>query len=103
MIMSTVPSTPPSSEVDYPTSDGRPMGETEVHRDDMISLIQALQHHFGNDPMVCVSGNLLLYYVPGDKRRHLSPDVFVVRGIPKRERKYYLVWEEGRAPTWSSS
>ena len=44
-----------------------------------------------------------MYYVEGDKHRHVSPDVFVVRGIPKGLRDYYLVWEEGRAPTsWSS-
>lgn len=74
------------------------MGETEVHRDDMISLILALQHYYANDPMICVSGNLLLFYVEGDKRRHVSPDVFVVHGIPKRQRLNYLLWEEGRAP-----
>jgi Uma2 family endonuclease len=48
---------------------------------------------------VYVSGNMMMYYVPGDKRRHISPDVFVTFGIPKLpERKYYLVWEEGKGP-----
>ena len=74
------------------------MAETEVHRDLMFDSVQVLQDLFAADPMVCVSGNLLMYYVPGDKRRHVSPDVFVVRGVPKRRRQYYLVWEEGRAP-----
>jgi Uma2 family endonuclease len=87
-----------SAVVDYPTRDGRPMGETEVHRDNMIGLIQALQNHFADDPRVCVSGNLMMYYVRGDKRQHVSPDVFVVRDIPKRPRIYYLVWEEGKGP-----
>ena len=45
-----------------------------------------------------VSGNLLVFYVRGDKRRHLSPDVFVVRGVAKHARPNYLLWEEGRAP-----
>ena len=26
-------------EVDYPTSDGKPMGETDLHRDEMMDLI----------------------------------------------------------------
>src|SRR5262245_18671996 len=48
--------------------------------------------------MVYVSGNLLIFYVPGDRLRHLSPDVFVVKGVPKRERPNYLTWEEGSTP-----
>ena len=44
------------------------------------------------------SWNLLVFYEPGDKRKHVSPDVFVVRGVPKRVRPNYLVWEEGKAP-----
>jgi hypothetical protein len=48
--------------------------------------------------MVYVSGNLLLFYEEGNKRRHLSPDVFVVKGVPKRERLNYLPWEEKKGP-----
>jgi len=83
---------------DYPTSDGKPMAETDHHRDLMFDLIKTLQAHYADDPMVYVSGNLLVFYVPGDKRRHLSPDVFVVKGVPKRERINYLTWEEGKCP-----
>ena len=43
-------------------------------------------------------GNILLYYRPGNKRRHVSPDVMVVRGLEQRDRENYLLWEEGRAP-----
>ena len=82
----------------YPTSDGRPMAETDRHREIMFALIKVLQFFYASDPNVYVSGNLLLYYVPGNKRRHVSPDVFVVKGVPKRERLYYLLWEEGKSP-----
>src|SRR5262249_26608030 len=47
---------------------------------------------------IYVTGNLLLFYEKGDKRKHLSPDVMVVKGVPKRERLNYLVWQEGKAP-----
>ncbi|HWE37171.1 MAG TPA: Uma2 family endonuclease [Isosphaeraceae bacterium] len=87
-----------ATELDYPTSDGKPMAETERHRDEMMDLIWTLQRHFAGDPMVCVSGNLLLFYEEGNKRKHISPDVFVVRGVPKRERLNYLVWREGKGP-----
>ncbi len=36
--------------------------------------------------MVCVSGNMLMFYEEGNRRKHVSPDVFVVRGIPKKQR-----------------
>src|SRR5260370_4266949 len=84
--------------IDYPTSDGRPMAETDIHRDLMIDSIQSLEDHYSDDANVYVSGNLLVFYVRGDRRRHLSPDVFVVRGVPKRKRDNYLIWEEGRGP-----
>jgi Uma2 family endonuclease len=85
-------------ETIYPTSDGRPMAETDWHRDIMYALIKVLQAFFASDPLVYVSGNLLLYYVPGNKRRHVSPDVFVVKGVHKHQRPYYLLWEEKKSP-----
>jgi Uma2 family endonuclease len=83
---------------DYPTSDGKPMAETDWHRILMNDLIVTLDRHFAADPLVYVSGNLLLFYEPGNKRRHVSPDVFVVRGVPKGGRLNYILWEEGKGP-----
>jgi Uma2 family endonuclease len=74
------------------------MAETDLHRDLMAALIQILQAYYAHEPMVYVSGNLLVFYIPGDKPRHLSPDVFVVKGVPKRRRLNYLVWQEGKGP-----
>lgn len=86
------------SNKDYPTSDGRPMAETDHHRILMNNLIQTLEAYYVGEPMVYVSGNLLLFYEPGNRRRHISPDVFVVKGVPKYERLNYLIWEEGKGP-----
>ena len=72
--------------IEYPTSDGKPMAETELHRILMIAAIDMLQYWYRGVSDVCVSGNLLMYYVPGDKRRHVSPDVFVAFEVPKRIR-----------------
>jgi Uma2 family endonuclease len=82
---------------DYPTRDGRPMAETDLHRELMVTLIKILQARFAPDPQIYVSGNLLVFYERGNKRRHLSPDVFVVRGVPKGLRENYLIWEEGKS------
>ena len=86
-------------EVKYPTSDGRPMAETPLHMQEMIDLIETLQDHFAEDPDVYVWGNMMLFYVEGDPRKHISPDVFVVRGVSKFVvRDYYQTWKEGKAP-----
>ena len=74
------------------------MAETDYHFILMAALRQTLDFRFADDPMVYVSGNLLMYYVPGDKRKHVSPDVFVVKGVKKKKRLYYLTWEEGKNP-----
>jgi Uma2 family endonuclease len=95
--MATVPDRV-EEDVTYPTSDGRPMAETDLHRDLMLDLIETLKVRYAADPMAYVSGNLLLYYERGNRRRHVSPDVFVVLGVPKRRRDYYLLWEENKGP-----
>jgi Uma2 family endonuclease len=94
---SPVATNTPLAKVDYPTSDGKPMGETDLHRNVMVAAIETLKMHYAGQ-RVYVSGNLLLYYRPGNKRRHVSPDVMVVRGLEQRDRQNYLLWEEGRPP-----
>ncbi|MFO0966465.1 MAG: Uma2 family endonuclease [Gemmataceae bacterium] len=85
-------------KVDYPTSDGKPMAETGLHRDQMIDSIRTLEHRYKDQGNVYVSGNLLIYYERGNKRKHVAPDTFVVFGVPKRKRLCYLTWEEGKFP-----
>ena len=99
MATTTTPSTirSVSGEIAYPTSDGRTMGETDLHRDVMVSAIESLKLFYAGQ-RVYVSGNILLCYRPGDRRRHVSPDVLVVKGVEQRDRENYLVWEEGQAP-----
>ena len=82
----------------YPTSDGKPMAETDWHRGLMNALIQTLKVWYAAQSRVYVSGNLLLFYEEGNRRRHVSPDVFVVKGIAKHDRPNYLLWEEGKGP-----
>jgi len=96
--MSSAARKTPRKKNTYPTSDGRPMAETDWHRELMNALIRTLRHFFLTRPNVYVSGNLLIFYIPGDRLRHLSPDVFVVKGAPNHDRPNYLVWKEGKAP-----
>src|SRR5947208_16741091 len=91
--MATVPPTPAPCGNGYPTSDGRPVAETDWHRNLLVELIATLKYHFAAQPRVYVSGNLLLFYEEGNRRRHVSPDVFVVRGVANHDRPNYLLWE----------
>jgi Uma2 family endonuclease len=86
-------------DVTYPETDGEPMAETDTHRDLMAdALIYPLKEYFRDQPDVYVSGNLLLYYEEGNPRASVAPDVFVVFGISKGERRIYKLWEEEKAP-----
>jgi Uma2 family endonuclease len=84
--------------VRYPTSDGKPMAETPLHRQDMNYLIEALQELFPDELFIDVTGNILLYYEEGNPKRCVSPDVMLTTGIQKRARDVYLLWEEGKGP-----
>lgn len=86
------------TDIHYPEGDGQPVAETEIHRDNLFNLLFMLRHFFENDANVVVSGNLLIYYVEGNPRAVVAPDLFVVFGIPRRPRRVYKVWEEGKGP-----
>jgi Uma2 family endonuclease len=85
-------------DVHYPESDGKPMGETEIHIREIMYLFQALNEHLRGVPDVYIGANLLLYYVEGDPKAFVVPDVFVAKGVPRGERRVYKLWEEGRPP-----
>ena len=53
---------PPLPETEHlPESDGKPMAETDVHRSQMIGLLECLGEYYRSDPNVYVTGNILLY------------------------------------------
>lgn len=89
---------PREPEIDYPESDGKPMAESDVHREVMMHAIEGLKDHFLAEPEVYVTGNLLLYYERGNRSAAVAPDVFVARGVSKERRKSYLLWRERKAP-----
>ncbi len=86
-------------DIHYPESDGKPMGETEIHIREIIYLFEALNEHLREMPEVYVGADMLLYYVEGNPRTFVVPDVFVTRGVPRGERRTYKLWEEGRPPS----
>ncbi len=81
--------------VEYPTRDGRLMGETDKHRELMAYLIAALKTYFADKPNVYVSGNNFVYWEEGNPKARISPDGYVVFGAEMRLRDFYKSWEEG--------
>jgi Uma2 family endonuclease len=82
-----------------PESDGRPMAETDIHRDLMIALLHALKEYFRDHPLVYVSGNIFIYYRDeAGSLQPVSPDIFVVFGVERKDRRIYKLEEEGKAP-----
>jgi len=81
--------------IHYPESDGKPIAETPIHYDNLAGLMQMLKDHYAGDPSVYISGNMFLYFVEGDPKKSISPDVFVTLGVGNRYRNIYCTWLEG--------
>ncbi len=92
-----------ASSLEFVESDGEPLGETELHVDQIMYLrgaLDVLLRLRQGDESAHVGSNLIFYWDPADARRRLSPDVFVVRGLPdaRRRRRTWKLWLERRAP-----
>ena len=91
-------SAPTQEEQLYPETDGKPMAASDDHRRVLIGILRGLESFFGDTPDVYVSGDILMYYVKGDPRKVVSPDVLVTFGIGRKARRTYQVWVEGKPP-----
>jgi Uma2 family endonuclease len=88
-----------SADIVYPESDGLPMAETDTHIQSLIDARFTLKERYRADPHVYAAGNMLVYHEEGNPHASFAPDVFVVFGVPKHDRRIYKIWEEGKPPT----
>ncbi|WP_295402781.1 Uma2 family endonuclease [uncultured Thiocystis sp.] len=93
-----MPPVPPTQD-ELPCDDGEPM-ETQRHKWQMDLLIDALDLWLQEKGEGYTNGNMFVYFSLEQTRgRHFrGPDVFVVLGVPRGERKSWVVWEQGKAP-----
>ena len=84
-------------EIEYPESDGRPIGETDLHRWWMIQIHQLLEHRYRSQN-VYLGCDLLLFYVEGDPKKFVVPDNFVVLDCKPGFRRSYKIWTEAHVP-----
>lgn len=77
-------------------SDEPPL-ETDLHRNQIDLLIRLLQYWWNDRQDFYISGNLTVYYNKQQlkARDFRGPDVFVVLGTEKKDRRSWAIWEEG--------
>jgi Uma2 family endonuclease len=80
----------------YPDSDGEPLAETQTHVWVILSLLSMLSRYLGERAVVFA--DQFFYYIEGNPRARVAPDVMVVFGIEPGMRRSYKLWEEGQAP-----
>ncbi len=92
------PPCPPTQD-ELPCEDDIPM-ESERHKLQMELLLETLQPWLAQRGEGYAGGNMFLYFSLAQTRGQYfrGPDVFVALGVPRGERKSWVVWEEGKAP-----
>jgi Uma2 family endonuclease len=74
-----------------------PALETDFHRNQIDLLIRLLKYWWQDRPDFYISGNLTVYYNKQQlkSREFRGPDIFIVLGAEKKDRRSWAIWEEG--------
>lgn len=88
---------PATSEIIYPSSDGEPLAETQQH---VLAILMALAllRLYLQEQQAVVFADQYLYYIEGNSRARVAPDVMVVFDIEKRLYANYKIWEGQQTP-----
>ena len=88
-----------ATQDDLPYDDGEPM-ETQRHKWQMDLLIDGLSTWLEGREDGYVNGNMFVYFSLAQVKNQdfKGPDFFAVVGVPKTERKSWVVWAEEKAP-----
>jgi Uma2 family endonuclease len=86
-----------TSEIIYPSSDGEPLAETQQH---VLAILMALAllRLYLQEQQAVVFADQYLYYIEGNSRARVAPDVMVVFDIEKRLYANYKIWEGQQTP-----
>jgi len=85
----------------YPSGDGQPMAETQIHVRAIMLLHQALEDFFKDQPDVMIASDIFWYWERGNRKARISPDVMVIPGIQRQdiyENRSYFSWVERITP-----
>ena len=92
MTISTAP------KIIYPESDGQPLADNTLQFRYITTIQGGIDALFADNPNVFVAGDLFWYAVKGEPDAKQAPDVMVVFGRPKGDRRSYKQWEEENIP-----
>ncbi|MCS6812694.1 MAG: Uma2 family endonuclease [Cyanobacteria bacterium] len=89
-----------SDDLLYPSSDGNPMAENTIQYRWIVMIKENLEILFAAAVDVFVAGDLLWYplQVNEPPAPRQAPDVMVVFGVPKGDRRSYKQWQENNIP-----
>ena len=89
----------PPTQDELPYDDGMPM-ESQRHVMQLQLLMDPLRLLWEGRQDVYIGGNMFVYYSLEQVRNKdfRGPDFFVALDVPKRERKSWVIWEEGKGP-----
>lgn len=84
---------------ELPSEDNQTMA-TQRHKMQMDLLIEGMDPWLAVREDGYVSGNMFVYFSKAQIKSQdfKGPDFFAVTGVPKKERKSWVVWEEEKAP-----
>ena len=86
------------ARVYYPESDGSPLGETGYHVRAILHLLSALDRLPHGRSDTYVAADMFLYYEEGRPASVVTPDVMVINGVGRHERRTFQTWVEGAVP-----
>ena len=87
-----------TSEIFYPSSDGKPMADSTQQYKLIVLLVEGLKILFSENENVFIAGDLLWYPQEGNPKKCVAPDAMVVLGRPDHDRPSYKQWEEANMP-----
>ena len=70
------------------------MAESGKHVRAILDMIDAVDRILRDVPDAYTCGNMFVYYDEGNPRKVISPDVFMVRGVGKKDLRTYKTWEQ---------
>jgi Uma2 family endonuclease len=83
------------TEDELGVEDDKPVQSTQ-HREQSDLLLHLLKRVWPDRDDICIAGDLAVHYM--HKQPPVVPDVMMVFGVPRRQRKAYLMWKEGKRP-----
>ena len=91
--------TVPPTQAELPYDEGMPM-ESQRHQLQMELLIDVVETWLEQWEDGYTGGNISVYFSLAQLKNQdfKNPDFFVVLGVPKGQRRSWVVWEEGKAP-----